>query len=325
MRRHRAWVAAAFAAAVFASGCSGPALTPNPSATVTPTGSASVPPAATAGASAITAASPTPTAGGIATASPSSAVSDFYLRSWTLAPIGPDNSFGSVPLVISDGQLLTATYAAGTDPYPLYAPPMRRTISQVGLTTIVTEAQSDGLLGTVSSFICPHGADDPMMAGTGTDHLVLIVVGVTHELSASCPYQQPSPGPGAPSPATWAAFEHFKKLLADPASWLGTQAGPPTPYDPAQLAVLAVPADISAGTPNPTNVVPWPLATPFASFGISSYGDRCAVVSGSDAATLLAVVKGASATTLFRDGSGAFAELIVRVFMPGEPDPCQGG
>lgn len=327
MRGHRTWVAAAFAVTLIASGCSGTTATPTASAAASATAgaSATATPSDTAGASATATASPTPASGGTATASPTSAVSGFYLRSWSLAPVGPENSFGSVPIVISDGQFLSAKYSVGTDPYPLYAPPMRRTISQAGLTTIVAEAQHDGLLGTATSFVCPHGADDPMMAGTATDHLVLVVAGVTHETSASCPYQQPTPAPGTPAPATWAAFEHFKKLLSDPSSWLGAAAGPATPYDPSQLAVLALTSDTSGGTPDPANVVKWPLATPFASFGIASYGDRCAAVSGSDAAALLAVVKGASATTMFRDGSGAFSELIVRVFMPGEPDPCQAG
>jgi len=203
--------------------------------------------------------------------------------------------------------------------------PTSRTISQVGLATIVAEAQGDGLLGPVTSFVCPHGASDPMMAGTGTDHLVLIVGGVTHESTASCPYEQPTTGPGARAPATWAAFEHFKTLLSDPASWLGTEVGSEAAYDASQLAILAGIWDVSAGTPDPANVVPWPLAMPFASFGIASFGDRCAVVSGSDAATLLAVVKVASETTVFRDASGAFAALIVRAFMPGEPDPCYAG
>jgi hypothetical protein len=235
------------------------------------------------------------------------------------------NSFGSVPIVISEGQLLTAKYPAGTDPYPLYAPPTSRIISQVGLTTIIAEAQNDGLLGPVASFVCPHGANDPMMAGTGSDHLVLVVGGVTHETTASCPYQQPTPGPGSPAPATWAAFEHFRTLLSDPVSWLGAAVGPQTAYVATRLAVLAVMQDVSLGTPDPASMVRWPLETPFASFGIESYGDRCAVVSGSDATTLLPVVKEAAATTVFRDANGVFAELIVRAFLPGEPDPCQVG
>lgn len=325
MRGHRAWATAAFAVILFASGCSQPAVTPTASATVTPTATAGATSMPTAGATATAAASPTPTAGETATAFPSSMVAGFYLRSWSVAPVGPENSFGNVPTVISGGQLLTAAHPVHTNPYPLYAQPTSRTISQVGLTKILAEAQKDGLLGTVASFVCPHGADDPMLAGSGTDHLVLIVSGLTHESTASCPYEQPTTGPGAPAPATWAAFEHFKTLLSDPASWLGAEVGSATAYKASQLAVLAVIQDVSLGTPDPANVVRWPLTTPFASFGIASYGDRCAVVTGSDAATLLAVVKGADETAVFRDSGGAFAALIVRVFLPGEPDPCQAG
>jgi hypothetical protein len=306
---------------LFASGCGGATVTPTPGATATPTATATATPTATATA----AASATPTAGATATASPSSAVSGFYLRSWTLAPVGPQNSFGNVPLVISDGQLLTVKYPPSANTYPLYASPTRRTISQAGLATILAEAQHDGLLGTVTSFECPHDPNAGMMAGTGTDHLVVIVGGVTHEITASCPYEQPTPGPGAPAPATWAAFQHLKKLLSDPSSWLGAEAGPETTYDPDKLAVMVLTSDLSAETPNPANVVQWPLAPPFASFGVAAYGDRCAVVLGADVAKLLPVVKVAYATTAFRDGSGAFAEVIVRAFMPGEPDPCSAG
>ena len=261
MRELRGCVAAAFAVTLFASGCGG--------ATVTPTASPGATATASAAATATAAASATPTAGGSATASPSSAVSGFYLRSWTLAPVGPQNSFGNVPLVISDGQVLTVKYAPAGDPYPLYAPPTRRTLSQAGLATVVAEAQNDGLLGTVTSFECPHDPNAGMMAGTGTDHLVVIVGGVTHEITSSCPYEQPTPGPGAPAPATWAAFQHFKKLLSDPSSWLGAEAGPETTYDARRLAVLAGNRDVSAETPNPANVVQWPLAPPFASFGVA--------------------------------------------------------
>ena len=329
MRGHRAWAAAALTATLFAAGCSQPTVTPTPAATpmasaaLTPTATASPSPTATAGASATSAASPLPTAGATATASPSPVVSSLYLRSWSVAPVGLENTFGNVPTVISGDQLLSATYPVGTNPAPLYAQPTSRTISAAGLATILAEARFDGLLGAVSSFVCPHDPNAPMMAGTAIDHLVLTVDGLTHQLSASCPYQQPSPGPGAPAPATWAAFEHFKKLLSDPTSWLGAQAGPQMAYNATQLAVLEALTDVSAGTPEPANVVQWPLATPFASFGVAFFGYRCGVVSGSDAARLLPVVKGASETTVFRDASGVFGDVIVRAFLPGEPNPCQ--
>ena len=129
---------------------------------------------------------------------------------------------------------------------------------------------------------------------------------------------RPPPRPGLPSNIS-------RTCSPIPRAGFGAQVGPETPYKATQLAVLAVLTDVSAGTPEPANVAQWPLATPFASFGIAFFGYRCGVVSGSDAATLLPVVKGASETTVFRDARGVFGDVIVRVFMPGEPDPCQAG
>jgi len=57
-------------------------------------------------------------------------------------------------------------------------------------------------------------------------------------------------------------------------------------------------SDVSAEIPTPRT---WPGAAgdAFASFGIASFGDRCAVAAGLDAATLLPVVKAVDATTEF--------------------------
>jgi hypothetical protein len=323
MRGHRGLGGVALAVMLFASGCGGATATPTAPATATASEAATA--AATAAAaseSATATATSTPTP----TSSPSATVSDLYLRFWSIAPIGPENSFGTVPLVVSGGQLLSVKYPSTADPYPLYVGPTRRTISAAGLAAIVSEAQRDGLLGASASFVCPHGPDDGMKAGTATQHLVLAVGGVSREMTASCPYVEPTPGPGLPAAATWAAFQRFVKLLADPSSWLGAQIGPATAYDPDRLAVLAVPMeagpDASAETPNPADVMAWPLATPFASFGVAAFGDRCAVVQGADVAKLLPVVKTANVSTVFRDSRGAYASLVVRAFMPGEPSPC---
>jgi hypothetical protein len=252
------------------------------------------------------------------TASPAPVQSGLYLRFWSVAPIGPENSFGSAPQVISGGRLLTVTYPPVVDPYPLYHQPASRTITAAGLARIEAEARSDGLLGSATTFVCPHGAGDPMMAGTATDHLVLIVGGAKHEMTSACPYQEPAPGAGKPAASTWAAFQRFKKLLADPSSWLGSDVGPAIAYDPDSLAVLAEATDSSGERPS---VADWPLA-PFASFGVDFAGGRCAVVSGSDAATLLPVVKTAIEATAFVDTDSVYADVVVRAFMPGEPNPC---
>jgi hypothetical protein len=324
VRGRRALAEAAVAVALIVSGCgsSGP---------VTQTGRGSVAPSAAPSATVVASEmvtatttptvseEPTPTAPATPTASPTAASPNaFYLRFWSVAPVGPENTFGSAPRVVSDGKLLTVAYPPVGDPYPLYFSPTSRSISPAGLAKIAAEAQSDGLLGKVTTFVCPHGADDPMMAGTATDHLVLVVAGAKHEMTSSCPYLEPTPGTGKPAAGTWAAFQRFKSLLADPSGWLGSDAGPATTYDPDKLAVLAFISDSSGERPS---VAEWPLAS-FASFGVAFAGGRCAVVAGSDAAALLPVVKTAIAATAFVDGSSTYADVIVRAFMPGEPDPC---
>lgn len=315
-RRRRAGrcPAVALLLTVVVAGCGGAAITPTPSPTATSPAPSSPAPSPT-GSTPTPAATPAP--------SPSAAPISLYLRAWTRhASIGPINSFGNVPLVISGGQLLAVPLATG-DGVPLFSAPERRSLSPAALETIVAEARNDGLLGPVTTFPCPPSGGE-VIGGPGPDFLVLTVDGVTHELSATCATIRPSLAPGTPEPATWAAFEHFKALLADPSDWLGDAIGPAVAYDPDRLAVLVVPVEAGAPTPPPNQSVIWPLAAPLATFGAPFAEARCAVVSGTDVGALLAAVRPVGADTVFRDGAGVLATLIVRAFMPGEPDPCAG-
>jgi len=313
-------VALVAAAALVVSACGGATATPTTTdAPLTALSSAATPtiepsPSAdateTETATAIATDTPTPVSPTV-TPSPTPAGA-FYLRYWSVAPLGPENTFGSAPVVISGGKLLSVVPRQVLDSDPLLVPATSRTITAAGLATIVA--------GATTTFVCPHAADAPMMAGTATEHLVLTVNGATHSLTASCPYQEPPLGSGKPAAGTWAAFRHFKNLLADPAAWLKTAAGSATAYDPDRLAVLVE----ASGSGEVPLVADWPLAS-FATFGVEFGGGRCAVVSGGDAATLLPVVKAATDATVFRDADGTVADVIVRAFLPGEPDPCKNG
>jgi hypothetical protein len=296
---------------IILSSCGGAAVTATPSPTAAPTLAAS----ATSPGPTPTPASPSPSASAVPVS--------LYLRAWTTyATIGPINAFGNAPRVISDGQLLSVPLATSTDSVPLYRAPERRSLTSAALATIVAEARTDGLLGSVTEFPCPPDPSmDEVIGGPGPDYFVLIVDGARYELRATCSSVRPSPAPGTPEPGTWAAVRHFRALLWDPSSWLGAEIGPAVAYDPDQLAVLVVPIEPGAPTPAPNQFVAWPLGS-FGSFGSPYSGARCAVVSGADTPALLTAVKPALHDAVFSDGSGALAQVIVRVFMPGEPDPC---
>jgi hypothetical protein len=239
----------------------------------------------------------------------------FYLRAWETQALAPQYTFTRLSIVtISDGQLIDGRVAIpAIYPGPLWIGPSARPISTTGIASIVSEARSLGLLGAKSDFT------DGGVAGATTGHVQMVVEGVTYDLTGSVSV---SDGVSA-TPGTAAAFEAFWQKLADTTGWLGTALGAATPYEPARLAVLAMPpVEPSAGIN--ANEVPWPLVTPFNSFGTAygGTGNRCAVVSGADLAKLLPVVKQSNQLTRFVDGDGVKDSLLVRVLVPGEASPC---
>ncbi len=258
--------------------------------------------------------SPTPPASPSPTPAPGSA---FYLRAWQTQALAPQYTFSWLPVAtISARQFIDGNVAVpAIYPAPLLANPSIAPISQLGIDTIVAEARRSGLLRQTSIFF-----GDPM-PGAVVGHVTLIVDGVTYKLSGLI-----SVTPGdevTPEPGTQAAFAAFWQKVSDLTGWLGAEIGQQTSYDPERLAGLtSEPVAASSGiTPNE---VPWPLETPFASFGtpMGSVTQRCAVVSGTDLATLLPVVRDANQLTRFVDSDGVKRSLIVRVLVPDEPGPC---
>jgi len=260
---------------------------------------------------------PTDSAGPSGSAGPSDSVSPsgFYLRMWQTQAVAPVAAFGQLPQVtISDGMFIDGRVAIPMIyPGPLWIGPSVRTITAAGIASIVAEARTAGLLGTVRDFA------DGSVAGTVTGHIEMTVEGTTYDLTG--PVSMPDGG--APTPGTAAAFETFWQKLGDASSWVASALGSTTTYEPTRLAVLATaPAAVSVGVTAADTA--WPLTTPFASFG-SAFGgtaDRCAVVSGADLASLISVVKQSNQLTRFVDAQGAKDSLVVRVLVPGEPSPC---
>jgi hypothetical protein len=258
-----------------------------------------------------TPASPSPQPSG------SSSASGFYLRAWRTQALAPQYTFSWLPIAtISDGKFIDGMVAVpAIYPGPLWVGPSVRTIGAKGIDAIVAEARKQGLLGTRSDFV------DAPKAGGILGHIQMVIDGRTYDLVGD---------PDAvlrcrciPDPGTSGAFAAFYQRVSDLSGWIPDELGPSSPYEPDRLAVLALPPTQETSGIIP-NEVPWPLATPFSTFGTAMGNEafRCAVVSGANLARLEPVVKRSNQLTRFVDGAKAKDSLQVRVMVPGEPNPC---
>ncbi len=260
--------------------------------------------------------------GGDPTASPTSQpsqgqVTQFYLRAWQTQALAPQYTFAWLPQVtIADGKYIDGQVAVpAIFPGPLWIGPSVRTITPTGIAAILAEARTQGLLGDTSDF------SDQQLAGGVTAHVEMIVEGKTYELTGN---------PDAlercmctPVPGTDAAFAAFWQKLSGLNAWMPDQLGDSQSYAPTRLAVMAAAPSADTSGITPTEVA-WPLTTPFATFGtaMGNEANRCAVVEGTDLATLLPVVQNSNQLTRFKDSAGTVDSLQVRVLVPGEPSPC---
>jgi hypothetical protein len=255
------------------------------------------------------------TSGPGGTTSPSS-TGGFYLRAWQTQALAPQYTFGSLPAAtISDGQFYDGMVAIPMIyPGPIYTGLSSQTLSAAGIARIVAEAQADGLLGATTNFV------QQALPGGISCNVEIVVDGTTHDLIGQCPS---AAAPALIDPGTPAAFAAFWTKLTSVPTWLATDLGPSVSYQPARLAVLVGPPSDATGGMAP-NEKPWPLSTPFASFGAQSgsVDYRCAIVSGDDLAKLLPAVEASNGLTRFVDSDSVRKQLQVRVVLPGEPGPC---
>ena len=247
---------------------------------------------------------------------PVSPAGGFYLRAWQSQAVAPQHIFGWLPATtISDGRFYDGRVAIPMIyPGPLYVGLSSQTISSGGIEAIIAEAQSDGLLGSKTDFA------EQAMPGSVTCHLELVVSSVTHDLTGQCA-SDAAQTPGAPGSS--AAFSSFWNKATNISAWLGPELGPSIAYVPSRLAVLAgPPAETQGGIAGGEK--PWPLTSPFVSFGspMGSSDYSCAVVSDADLARLLPAVEAGNQLTRFVDSQAVAKSLQVRVLLPGEPDPC---
>jgi len=297
----------ALAAVLAASGCGGGRATPS-TATAPAAPSTEV---ASAGESALPSEAPT-------TAGPS--VGSLYVRLWFINPsLGPDNFFFSA-IAVSNGKLYYKPDLTPTSPAPIYVAPVSAAITASGISTIVAVAQKDGLLGATHDFQCPHAAGAPMMSGTGTTYLEIVVDGVSHDLSGTCQYEE-DPGTGAPVSGTYGAFVDFTDHLRNMSGWLGSDLGAPAPWTPTSVVVAAAAPDAAWWGPSvdPGDTTTWLVGT-FASFGNlrDPAGSPCGVLTGAALTNQLPSIKAGHEGTIFVDSAGVQRVLALHVLMPDE-------
>ncbi|MDQ3938212.1 MAG: hypothetical protein M3253_05970 [Chloroflexota bacterium] len=244
----------------------------------------------------------------------------FYLRAWQSAAGGPRDATPWPPvLTISGDQAIEGNVAVpAIYPGPLLIVPNVRPITDDGVRIITNEAQQLGLLGERGDFTVEQRAEVPRA------NIVLVLDGVTHELVGEpwLDMRCDAAGRCEAEPGTPEAFASFFSRLGD-LSWLGTDVGPTSMYEPERLAVLVIPPQQAEPGIRP-QLQPWPLETPLPEFGEPVDGDqaRCAIVSGDELDALLPALLGANQLTRFVDDQGDIASLVVRVLVPGEPDDC---
>jgi hypothetical protein len=264
------------------------------------------------------AASPTPAP----SPSPSPGPQGFYLRTWMSQALPPEHTLGWLPpLTISQGTAIDGNVAIPMIfPGPLLIVPNARAISEAGQATIVDLARQLGLLEGDGDF-----TGDQVMPGSTTGHVVMTIDGRQVELVGD-PNASGRCVPGdlqcQPEPGTAEAFAFFWARLSYLDDWLGGELGGTGQYAPERLVVVTMPP---AQHPEvPSQPVAWPLESDFAEFGAAwaVEGSRCAVVEGDDLETLLPVLLAANAASVFVDSTDEARSLLVRVLVPGEPDPC---
>jgi hypothetical protein len=193
----------------------------------------------------------------------------------------------------------------------------RATITPAGMQVLLEAARAAGLLGPDAHY------DLGGIMDASTAEFTVNAEGRIHTVSAYALME----GGGSPEGTNPAEAEARAKLalfqgqLGGLEALLDTEIGPWSPFQAEALQLL-----VSAGAPDDgqglvQQPIAWPLASPLVDFGSTlpalMPGQRCGVVSGSDADTLLPLLETANTLTPWTDGGASFG-IIVRPLLPAE-------
>jgi hypothetical protein len=233
--------------------------------------------------------------------------------------IAPQGAFQQLPLVAiyADGRVLQPGPVPAIYPGPLLQHLQEQRIGRVSIARLLAAARVAGLTTADVSYPAQTVADAP-------DTVITIRTGQRTVVSrfGALGIEMGARGTAAERAARTAAST-FVAQATDLRSLLGAEAVREVgAYAPAALRVMDLP-----GTPQPSDpalarpAVPWPLATPLASFGshLEHYpvNYRCGVVSGADLATLMPVLEQATTLTGFTSGGETYL-VVPRPLLPDE-------
>lgn len=234
----------------------------------------------------------------------------------------------SLPVIsiYGDGTVLVPGAVPAIYPGPALAPLQRATITPAGMQVLLEAAREAGLLGPDAHY------DLGGIMDASSSEFTVNADGSVHTISAYALFESGGRDPQNPGadPAVMEARARlltFQNQLGNLEALLGPEVGDATPYVPAALQLLVTdgaPVDEQALGQEP---IAWPLDVPLAEFGETMpsliMGERCGVVSDSDAEKLIPLAQQANTLTPWTDGDGVFG-IAFRPLLPGEtgcPEP----
>jgi hypothetical protein len=233
--------------------------------------------------------------------------------------IAPNDYFQRTPTlsVYADGRLLQPGATDAIYPGPLLPHLQEARISRASIGRLLDAAAKAGLTTADVTYPAQSVADVP-------DTIITVVVDGRTVVSRFGALGVESGERGtAEERAARAAASTFVAQATDPRAFLGADAVTETgTYPPTAIRLLVRPGAPPSSDPSLVRQpVPWPLATPLATFGapLEAYPglERCGAVTGTDLSVLLPVLEQATQLTGF-SSRGAVYTVVPRPLLPDE-------
>lgn len=233
--------------------------------------------------------------------------------------VPPGSDFRQAPVAVySDGQAFAGGAITLQFPGPAVLPVIRSEVTPAQLDELLAAAEAAGLAGDKRDY------GEPGVLDASTTTITVVADGQTHVTSIYALGHESSPkgdNGGSGGRGLTAEQREARRQAQEFAELTGSRAtaGPGKHYEPERYRVL--PLDPDSNTPAPaddTGIEPDGRDWPFPHIALEP--NRCAVVTGADAAEFTRELQQANELTRWRTSSGEAYPLAVRPVLPHEPD-----